>query len=253
MSECICNITGEKFTVENEDKKREGALFNGFNSRFRAICYVLTKVLYNKICVLEKIPKDKSKRGLGINDKSWAGICEEKFDYINLDNEYDDVIDLYDAKDCEKFGQRDFIICSEVLNHLPPNPGLQNVFDNLYSMLNNEGHLIFSVPFGYGKHIEHFPNLHDYTIKENDDGQRELYNVTSKGEHEKFTKVTFYGVSNKSLEMRIFSAHSLRDFLHKAGFREITFYSPIKDMKMRKCGIFWENECSLVVSAKKDI
>lgn len=253
MSKCICNITGDKFTVEDNDKKREGTLFHGFNSRFRAICYVLTKVLYNKICILEKIPIDKNIRGLGINDKTWSVICEDKFDYVNLETEFEDSIDLYNLKDCEKYDKRDFIICSEVLNHLSPYPGVQVAFDSLYYMLNNGGYLIFSVPFGYGEHVEHFPNLHNYKIEENEDGQRELFNTTSTGDKEKFTDLKFYGVSNKSLEMRIFSAQSITDYLHTAGFKQITFYSPNKDMKMRKCGIFWENECSLVVSAKKEL
>ncbi len=39
--------------------------------------------------------------------------------------------------------------------------------------------------------------------------------------------------------------------LKYAGFEEITFYDPDEIIDMKKYGIFWQNKCSLVCSAKK--
>ena len=252
MDNYICNITGDKFILEDKDKTREGGHFNGFNCRFRAICYVLSKLLLDKICVLMKIPIMKDKKGLGINDGLWSSILEEKFDYNNLSvTDFSSNFNFYDSNFCEENGNQDFIICSEILNHVSPSPGIQTIFDNFYSMLNDNGFLIFSVPFGYGKHVEHFPSLHKYIIKEVN-GEKVLLNISKTEKKEKFSKLTFYNPEdNNSLEMRIFSSNSIREYLTKAGFEDITFHSPKQDFKMKKCGIFWENECSLIVSARK--
>jgi|TARA_B110000037_G_scaffold210250_1_gene260367 hypothetical protein len=51
--------------------------------------------------------------------------------------------------------------------------------------------------------------------------------------------------------MRIFSQDYLIKYLKNAGFREIIFYDPSEIKNMQKYGIFWENKCSLVLSAKK--
>jgi len=252
MDNYICNITGDKFKLEDKDKTREGGHYHGYNCRFRAICYVLSKMLLGKICIFTKIPNMSEKKGLGINDGLWSAICEEKFDYTNLSiTDFSTKFNFYDPEFCEEYGNRDFIICSEILNHVCPNPGVQTIFDNFYSMLNDNGFLIFSVPFGYGKHVEHFPGLFKYVIKEID-GKKVLLNITKSDKKEKYSQLTFYNPDDtNSLEMRIFSANSIREFLNKAGFTDITFHSPKQDLKMKKCGIFWENECSLVVSARK--
>jgi hypothetical protein len=63
----------------------------------------------------------------------------------------------------------------------------------------------------------------------------------------------FHGGDGNTLEMRIFSKKSCLSFLEKSGFVDVTFYNITEDMN--KYGIFWdsknENDCSLIISAKK--
>ena len=47
--EYTCNLSGNKFTVKDIDKHREGANVFGLNSRMRAIIYVLIKTFNHNI------------------------------------------------------------------------------------------------------------------------------------------------------------------------------------------------------------
>jgi SAM-dependent methyltransferase len=60
----------------------------------------------------------------------------------------------------------DFIISSDVFEHINPLPSIQIAFNNLYKMLKNGGTLIFSVPYNHGEHREHYPNLYNYKIEQ---------------------------------------------------------------------------------------
>ena len=78
----ICNITGKKFDLDDNEKDRELAIRFMFNSRFRAICYVFTKLFYGECKILNKLEDNKTIKGIGMSDSGWATIFEKKFDYI---------------------------------------------------------------------------------------------------------------------------------------------------------------------------
>lgn len=111
-------------------------------------------------------------------------------------------------------------------------------------------------------YYEHFPSLYNYSI-EFDEKIDKYYikNVTMKGEKEliytytappgKESDLCFHGGPGSTLEMRIFSYDALIEHLNIAGFEDITFYDPHEVIDMQKHGIFLENKCSLVLSAKK--
>ena len=246
-----CNITGQKFTVDETDpRERETGVAFGYNSRFRAICYVLSKALYGRVEILKDIPEDKSKTGIGMSDSSWASICQEKFNYTNTFYHQEPYLDIYKQEHVAKYSNLDFIISSDVFEHIDPNPGIQQAFDNLYTMLKPGGTLIFSVPYSHNEHVEHFPNLFDYTIKKEKDAYI-LYNVTQNGRHEKYSDLCFHGGPGSVLEMRVFSEKSIIKHMQRSGFSEIVFHEITEDM--RQYGIFWENKESLIISAKTNI
>ena len=243
-----CNITGKKFMVEEKDKHREGALFEGYNSRFRAVCYVLTKVLFNRVVILTDCNIDKSIKGIGMSDSIWSTILEKKFNYINTFYHTSPYLDIYNEAHLKLFNGLDFIISSDVFEHIDPYPGVQKAFNNMAGMLKKGGFIVFSVPFGYDNHIEHYPDLYNYNIFK-EDGKYMLKNITMDGRHEQFTDLIFHGGPGSTLEMRVFSKNSIIEFLTNAGFVDIIFYKP--DIGMFYHGIFWENECSLIISAVK--
>lgn len=243
-----CNITGNKFDLEEEEKTRDGGLKFGYNSRFRAICYLLSKMLFRKIYILEQMEENKEIKGIGMSDSDWANICSKKFNYTNTFYHTEPRLDITNNYHVQQYNDLDFIISSDVFEHIDPFPGIQHAFNNMYKMLKDGGFIIFSVPYSYKQHIEHFPSLYNYTIiKEND--EYIIKNKTIDGKEETFTDLVFHGGPGNILEMRVFSCESIQQYLKNAGFKNIIFHSPNEDM--HKYGIFWENICSLIITATK--
>jgi hypothetical protein len=246
----ICNITGKKFELSSNDKHREGGNKFGYNIRFRAICYVLSLMLYDEIKILSDLTVNKDIKGIGMSDSRWANICSEKFNYTNTFYHMEPLLDIYNNEHINKYNDLDFIISSDVFEHINVFPDLQVAFDNLYKMLKIGGFIIFSVPFIYSDHKEHYPSLYNYEIKKEDD-EYLLYNTTIDGKKEVFKNLVFHGGPGSTLEMRLFSYDSLMEYLTKAGFNNITCYDPDEYEDMEQYGIFWENNFSLMISATK--
>jgi SAM-dependent methyltransferase len=248
-----CNITGRTFDLDNNEKDRELASRFGFNSRFRAICYVFTKLFYGECKILYNLDNNKNIKGIGMSDSGWAKIFEKKFNYTNTFYHTSPYLDIYNNEHIKNYNDLDFIISSDVFEHINPFPSVQIAFNNLYKMLKNGGYLIFSVPYTNGEHLEHYPNLYDYEIKK-EDNKYILHNTTIDNKKEVFNNLCFHGEPGNVLEMRLFSKKSIISFLEKAGFIDITFYEINEDMK--KYGIFWSNnditrDYSLIISARK--
>lgn len=56
----LCNITGQRFDLDDSEKQREMAIRFGYNSRFRAICYVFTKLFYGESKILLNLKQNKT-------------------------------------------------------------------------------------------------------------------------------------------------------------------------------------------------
>lgn len=261
--EYTCNLSGNKFTVKDIDKHREGANVFGLNSRMRAIIYVLIKTVLKSDGILSIISSNKNIRGVGMSDSNnLASELSKKFNYVNTYYHKPPLLDIYNDKHISTYNNLDFIISSDVFEHISPYPNLQIAFNNLFKILKKGGHIIFSVPFIYDNYYEHFPSLYKYSIEVdktinkyyikniNIDGHEELF-WTCRTPSGGIGDLCFHGGPGSTLEMRIFSHDILIKYLKDAGFKEITFYDPNEITDMQKYGIFWENKCSLVCSAIK--
>ena len=72
-------------------------------------------------------------------------------------------------------------------------------------MLRQGGLLLLTVPYGLQPEtIEHFPELHEFTLVERDGGC-ELHNLTKSGVRQTFRNLVFHGGRGSTLEMRVFS------------------------------------------------
>jgi len=249
-----CNITGQNFDLNDSEKHRELAVRFNYNSRFRAICYVFTKLFYGECKIIYNLEDNKKIKGIGMSDSCWSTFFEKKFDYINTFYHTSPYLDIYNNEHIKNYNDLDFIISSDVFEHINPYPSVQIAFDNLYKMLKNGGCIIFSVPFSYGEHKEHFPNLYKYEIKK-ENNKYVLYNTTIDNKEEIFNNLCFHGGPGSVLEMRLFSKNSIILFLEKSGFVDIVFHEINEDMN--KYGIFWSkdntNNFALIISAKKRI
>jgi SAM-dependent methyltransferase len=133
-------------------------------------------------------------------------------------------LDIKNTEDARQFGKLDFIISSDVLEHVeaPVTTALQN----LRAMLKPGGILILSVPYleGY-ETIEHYPHLYDYSIAQV--GEKYLVlNMRRDGMLEVFENPVFHGGPGSVLELRIFGEGDLSAMLRYAGFGTIEMAYP---------------------------
>ena len=94
----------------------------GSNVRFRGIIHGLSVSLFGRSIPLTEFPK-KVLRGIGMSD--WANYAEplsRHFDYTNTFYHCEPKLDLIDLSSLERWRGQDFVISSDVIEHVPP-PG----------------------------------------------------------------------------------------------------------------------------------
>ena len=243
-----CNICGTSNNSKIRDLCREASSCTKCQSnvRFRSIIYLLSRELHSgKNFLLSDFQKNQNIAGASFSCPAYyAGILEEKFNYHNTYYHQEPRIDVNNVDEKLK-GTKDFIICSEVLEHT--NPPVINAFMGLSSLLKPGGFLIFTVPFTLDEEcVEHYPNLYDYSIK-NENEDFVLYNTTKDGKEEVYKDLVFHGGPGQTIELRLFSKKSIEKYLLAAGFKEVEFFSDY----LPETGIFWSDPWSIPVIARK--
>lgn len=211
----------------------------------RSVMHTLSMELFGRPLVLPEFPTDKTISGLGMSDwEGYAMSLAERFAYQNTFYHASPQLDITDIRgeDCAR--QR-FLISSDVFEHIPI-ALLDRAFHNSRRLLNDEGVFIFTVPYvKEGSTVEHFPNLHQFTIDEVD-GKRVLRNVTRDGRHETFEDLVFHGGEGMTLEMRMFSEPDLLRRLQDAGYRSTRIYAD----RVEEFGILWPMDWAVPIAAR---
>ena len=115
----------------------------------------------------------------------------EKFDYQNTYYHEEPRLDIAAAGIAPEFMGKDFIISSEVLEHVTP--PVSRAFENVRKMLKPGGLFVLTVPYGTQvETVEHFPELHEFSIVEKD-GSFVLRNKTQAGVVQEFNDLIFHG------------------------------------------------------------
>lgn len=176
----------------------------------------------------------------------WDGYAiplSRKFNYRNTYYHQEPKFDIT-RFDPTLEGAFDFIISSDVFEHVPP--PISKAFENIRKLLKPSGVLIFTVPYSKDERtVEHFPDLYDYRIIETG-GHHILRNVTRNGVLQTFDDLIFHGGAGATLEMRLFSESSLREEFRRAGFSQVKIH---KDADLSH-GIYWSHDWSLPMSAR---
>lgn len=243
-----CNVTGKKFFLDNSEKHREMGLRFECNCRHRAIIYFLTKKLYDEPKILSEVNENKKINGIGMSDSGFDILLKEKFSYTNTFYHQHPFLDIYNNKHVDTYKNLDFIICSDVFEHINPHPDIQIAFNNLYKMLKPGGFVIFSVPYNDKAHMEHYPSLFKYSIEFND-GEYLVQNETINGKKEIFSNPIFHGGPGATLEMRQFSKDSIINYFNSSGFSKIEFNEIEEDLN--QYGIYWHTDLDLIITATK--
>jgi len=216
-----CNLCGERNRAALSQLAREmpSCAGCGSNVRFRAMARIVVKELLGRDAALSDIPARRDIAGLGLSDvAAYALPLAEKFAYENTWFHTAPQLDIAAAPP-ERFGRYDFVVASDVLEHVAP--PVSRAFENARKLLKPGGRFIFTVPFSLAPDtVEHFPELHDWSMAERDGAWR-LTNTTRAGTPQTFDDLIFHGGPGTTLEMRLFSRSGLEREIARAGFARV--------------------------------
>lgn len=232
----IDNIYGGFDACPKADFFREGGAGARFNTWVRARHIVaLLLANLNLHPVLSFITPHKHIKGLGISDDPrYANILAGPFDYRNTFYDVEPKLDIM-TRDEPLKGGYDFIICSDVLEHVIGD--WRVAIENLHYYLKDNGLLILTVPYDRSlpQTKEHYPDCTGYTVTQQQDG----YNVVIDyaGYSSVATHPCFHGGPGNTLEMRQFSLTELL-----AGIRRIGFNVDVHEDNDEKFGIIYNTD-----------
>jgi SAM-dependent methyltransferase len=213
--------------------------------RFRSIALTLSRALFGLDLMLPEFPTLKSVCGLGISDSDiYANRLARIFSYTNTFYHQEPFLDLTVPPQAD-LGKYDFIICSEVLEHVPE--PIERAFQTLCKLLKPTGVLILTVPYAIDEeNAEHYSGLEESSLAEVG-GQTVLVGRLPSGEYRVFDKLVFHGGPGSTLEHRLFSEAALRQHLASAGFPIVQ----VDASGSRKFGVTFPNPWSLPIVAKR--
>jgi SAM-dependent methyltransferase len=213
----ICNTVCTAETPEELDREIPSCPKCKSNVRFRWIVHALSTGLFGESIPLGRFPRRKKICGIGLSDETRlaAGLAR-RLAYRNTFYHREPHFNIMDPT---RGAQYDFIIASEVFEHvLPP---VQTAFNNLARLLKPGAFAIFSTPWhSEGETIEHFPEIYDWQIVRLQTGFV-LVNRTRGGVLQTFENLVFHGGPGSTLEIRMFSRDGLLANCRAAGFTDI--------------------------------
>ena len=196
----------------------------GSTVRTRALLRALSLELFGVALTLGEFPRVKSLTGLGTSDPAqYSDRLSEKFDYRNTFYHREPRFDIVNPPTHE-LGRYDFIVCSEVLEHVVP--PVEAAFASIFRLLEPTGFLLMTVPYSIEASMkEHYPDAHEFgfvTLS----GRVTLVNRTRAGQVQLFADPVFHiGWGGGALEMREFTEASLGEVLASTGFPSVRIYS----------------------------
>jgi len=217
--------------------------------RLRSLIALLSREIFGVELTIPDFPVSKGIRGFGMSDPpELAKRLTEKFEYTNTFYHQEPRLDVADPTPEQLqalAGQYDFILSSEVLEHV--SPPVERAFVNLNRLLKPNGLLLMTVPYRIDGHTaEHFPELHDYSLT-SPGGRTVLVNRRRDGSIEVFENLSFHGGHGSTLEMRVFSEPSLKEIISGAGFASVQVASE----NIPEFGVLHDETWSLPIVGRK--
>ena len=247
LSRYRCNLCGTFNDRPESQLVREASSCDHCESsgRLRALAWLISDELFGTAMAMPDFPVIRSWTAIGMSDiDDFAAPLASKFSYSNT---YYHKPPLFDVTrpDPSLDGKFDFIISSEVLEHVPD--PVAPAFETLYRMLKPNGVLFLTVPYSLeATTVEHFPELHDFAVTALRD-QWVLVNRTRDGRLQTYDNLVFHGGPGSTLEMRVFNEATIQRLLRQAGFQSIR----IAGESCAEFGIVPDDPWSLPIAACK--
>ena len=215
-----CNLCGTDALAETRGWPRDTATCPrcGSAARFRGLADLIARELFGSTEPLYALPARPDLTGVGMSDPlPLAALLSRRMSYTNTFYHCEPRLDVCAPGD--HAGRYDVVVCSEVLEHVPP--PVQPAFAGLHDLLRPGGLLVFSVPYrAEGETVEHYPDLHDYEIVTRAGGHV-LRNTTPDGRISEYRDRVFHGGPGETLELRLFALPDLVARLEAAGFCDV--------------------------------
>jgi SAM-dependent methyltransferase len=195
----VCNVCGSSAVFRQEHWMNPELASCGVcrsNVRFRWIVHRLSTELFGHSLLLRDFPRDKSIKGVGLSDPAVISTAlSQHFLYLNTYLTSEPRLDL--RHDPSPFGELDFLIASEVFEHIePPVPP---AFKNAARLLKNSGVLLMTAPWVWdGDPSTAIPELYDWRLGREDD-RYVIVNRRPDGTVERFWDMAFDGSPGPSL------------------------------------------------------
>ena len=224
---CVSCMRPSYGKYSNAPREAFNCFFCNATSRERSVILGVMKT--------KKFYRKRAKRFVGISDGAHTEkSLTKKYgqNYKNFQYHMEPNLDITRVP-LSLHSTADLITCSEVLEHVEP--PIATAFLGLYLLLKPGGTLILSVPHTPKgtAHQEHFPILKESQLLLQ--SIPTLQGVDENEDMRFFQNLVFHGGIGSTLEYRIFSEDSLRQFLDNAGFVSI---KAIGDSRF--FGVTWE-------------
>jgi SAM-dependent methyltransferase len=242
-----CNICSSPSAVPLAEVSREVSSCPGCGStlRWRAVVAALSINLFGRSLTLDTFPLSPRLKGVGMSD--WEGYGDRlarRMGYTNTFLHKEPVLDITEPVPADLAGACDFVISSEVLEHV--DPPWQRSLEHLHQLLVPGGLLVLTVPYKLeGPTEEHFPELHEYKVVELG-SRRVLLNRTRAGVLQVYDDPVFHDAAGSTLEMRLFAVGDLLAGLEAAGFSARVWDDPTPQH-----GIVWNEPWSIPIVARR--
>lgn len=195
----VCNICGQGGVFQQahyNDPELPSCGTCQSNVRFRWLVHRLSLELFGHSLPLAEFPSRKSIRGIGLTDpEAIAAVLSERFTYCNTYLNKAPRLDI--RHDASPFGELDFLIASEVFEHIEP--PVEQAFANAARLLKPSGVLLLTTPWVWdGDPSTAIPELYDWRLERENDGFV-ILNRTRGGDTERFRGMAFDGSPGPSL------------------------------------------------------
>lgn len=240
-----CNLCGTSNVVEAIPWETSTCTGCGSNVRMRTLIYMLALELFGEALPLPEFPQYGHIKGIGMSDAlCYATLLAEKVNYTNTFYDRQPYLDITESHP-EQYSAYDFILSSDVFEHVAP--PIDRAFEEAFRLLKPNGFLCITVPSVIADEtIEHYPELHQYSVVELA-GEHVLINRKQDKTLEIHGNLVFHGGIGATLEMRLFAQADLVRKLRAAGFSDVVLQmEPVEQF-----GIVFDGPWSRPLVARK--